>query len=176
MIIKKDSEIIKAKGERRSLALKAKKESSDEEFLNFESKDKEYAIAVRDFKKFFKRRGRFSDSGEEDDEKDKDETCIMAQASSKVCSESSYFSDENSSIDDFVLDDEYDKSCKMSLKIITKNKHLKNVRNKLEEDLSELKEKLSKLEKNKGVDLECTKCQILKINNEKSKEEAFKLT
>ncbi|GJW34045.1 hypothetical protein Tco_0054077 [Tanacetum coccineum] len=31
MIIKKDSEIVKAKGERNSLALKAKKESSDEE-------------------------------------------------------------------------------------------------------------------------------------------------
>ncbi|GKC26166.1 UBN2 domain-containing protein, partial [Tanacetum coccineum] len=31
MIIKKDSEIVKAKGERKSLALKAKKESSDEE-------------------------------------------------------------------------------------------------------------------------------------------------
>ncbi|GJX61888.1 hypothetical protein Tco_0294788 [Tanacetum coccineum] len=30
-IIKKDSEIVKAKGERKSLALKAKKESSDEE-------------------------------------------------------------------------------------------------------------------------------------------------
>ncbi|GJZ83829.1 hypothetical protein Tco_0649002 [Tanacetum coccineum] len=33
MIIKKDSEIVKAKGERKSLALKAKKESSDEECL-----------------------------------------------------------------------------------------------------------------------------------------------
>ncbi|GJR34167.1 retrovirus-related pol polyprotein from transposon TNT 1-94 [Tanacetum coccineum] len=56
MIIKKDSEIVKAKGERRSLALKAKKESSDEECLTFGSEDEEYAMAVRDFKKFFKRR------------------------------------------------------------------------------------------------------------------------
>ncbi|GJY50813.1 hypothetical protein Tco_0441660 [Tanacetum coccineum] len=31
MIIKKDFEIVKAKGERKSLGLKAKKESSDEE-------------------------------------------------------------------------------------------------------------------------------------------------
>ncbi|GJV61081.1 retrovirus-related pol polyprotein from transposon TNT 1-94 [Tanacetum coccineum] len=59
MIIKKDSEIVKAKGERRSLALKAKKESSDEECLTSGSEDEEYAMAVRDFKKFFKRRGRF---------------------------------------------------------------------------------------------------------------------
>nr|GFA22868.1 zf-CCHC domain-containing protein/DUF4219 domain-containing protein/UBN2 domain-containing protein [Tanacetum cinerariifolium] len=59
MIIKKDFEIVKAKDERKSLALKAKKESSDEECLTFGSKDEEYAMAVRDFKKFFKRRGRF---------------------------------------------------------------------------------------------------------------------
>ncbi|GKF82642.1 hypothetical protein Tco_0244298, partial [Tanacetum coccineum] len=48
-----------AKGERKSLALKAKKESSDEESLTSGSEEKEYAMAVRDFKKFFKRRDRF---------------------------------------------------------------------------------------------------------------------
>ncbi|GKF00360.1 retrovirus-related pol polyprotein from transposon TNT 1-94, partial [Tanacetum coccineum] len=66
--------------------------------------------------------GSWSDSGEEDDEKVKDEPCLVAHASSEVCSESSYFSDENSSIDDLALDNEYDKLCKTSLKIITKNK------------------------------------------------------
>nr|GEV65391.1 retrovirus-related Pol polyprotein from transposon TNT 1-94 [Tanacetum cinerariifolium] len=59
MIIKNDSEIVKAKGERKSLALKAKKESIDEECLTSRSKHEEYAMAIRDFKKFFKRRGRF---------------------------------------------------------------------------------------------------------------------
>ncbi|GJV79138.1 hypothetical protein Tco_1515008, partial [Tanacetum coccineum] len=105
MIIKKDSEIVKAKGERRSLALKAKKESSDEECSTSRSEDEEYVMVVRDFKKFFKRRGRFvrqprndkktfqrgrddkngswSDSNEEDDEKVKDETCLVAQASNE---------------------------------------------------------------------------------------------
>ncbi|GJR66543.1 zf-CCHC domain-containing protein [Tanacetum coccineum] len=173
MIIKKDSEIVKAKVERKSLALKAKKESSDEECSTSGSEDEEYAMAVRDFKKFFKRRGRFvrqprndkktfqrsrddkngkserkcfrcgdpnhligecpkpprdknqrafvggswSDSGEEDDEKVKDETCLVAHASSEVCSESSYFSDENSSIDDLALDNEYDKKVKESLNV-----------------------------------------------------------
>ncbi|GJU65087.1 hypothetical protein Tco_1246922 [Tanacetum coccineum] len=132
MIIKKDSKIVKAKGERKSLALKAKKESSDEECLTSRSEDKEYAMSVRDFKKFFKRRelsqnhqgknqrafirGSWSDSGKEDDEKAKDKTCLVAQESNEVCSDSSYFSDENSSIDDFTLDNEYDKLCKMSLK------------------------------------------------------------
>nr|GEX13717.1 retrovirus-related Pol polyprotein from transposon TNT 1-94 [Tanacetum cinerariifolium] len=133
MIIKKDSEIVKAKVERKSLALKAKKESSDEECFTSGSEDEEYAMAVRDCKKFFKRRdknqrafvgGTWSDSGKEDDEKVKDETCLLAHASNEVCFESSYFSDENSSIDDLALDNEYDKLCKMSLKIITKNKRV----------------------------------------------------
>ncbi|GJV71990.1 zf-CCHC domain-containing protein [Tanacetum coccineum] len=141
MIIKKDSKIVKAKGERRSLALKAKKESSDEECLTSESEDEEYVMAVGNFKKFFKRIGRFvrqpmndkkifqrsrddknckserkcfrcgylnhligecpkpprdknqiafvgsswSDSGEEDDEKIKDEACLAAQAPNEIC-------------------------------------------------------------------------------------------
>nr|GEV00245.1 alpha/beta hydrolases superfamily protein [Tanacetum cinerariifolium] len=113
MIIKKDSKIVKDNGERKSLALKAKKEPSDEECSTFGSKDKEYAMAVRDFKKFFKRKCRFvrqprndkktfqrddkneknqrafiggpwSDSGEEDDEKVKDKMCLLAQASSET--------------------------------------------------------------------------------------------
>nr|GEU32142.1 hypothetical protein [Tanacetum cinerariifolium] len=155
------------------------------------SEDEEYDMAVRDFKKFFKRRecpkppkdknqrafigGSWSDSGEEDDDKVKNETCIVAQASSEVCFKSSYFSDENSSIDDLSLDNEYDKLCKMSLKIITKNKRLKATRNSLEKEISILKEKVSTLEKNKEVDLECVKCHMLKIENEKFKEEALKL-
>nr|GEV73905.1 zf-CCHC domain-containing protein/UBN2 domain-containing protein [Tanacetum cinerariifolium] len=59
MIIKKDSKIVKVKFERKSLALKDKKESSDEEYLTSGSEDEEYPMEVRDFKKFFKRRGRF---------------------------------------------------------------------------------------------------------------------
>ncbi|GJX65408.1 hypothetical protein Tco_0299751 [Tanacetum coccineum] len=130
IIIKKDSKIVKAKGERRSLALKAKKESSDEECSTSGSEDEEYAMAVRDFKKFFKRRecpkppkdknqrsfvgGSWSDSGEEDDEKTQDETCLVAQASNEVCSDSSYFSDEYSSMDDLALDNEYDRLCKIT--------------------------------------------------------------
>ncbi|GJX34165.1 zf-CCHC domain-containing protein [Tanacetum coccineum] len=116
MIIKKDFKIVKAKGERISLALKANKESSDEECSTFESEDEEYAMVVRDFQKLFKRRGRFcfrcgdpnhrigecpkppkeknqrafvggswSDSGEEDDEKANDKTCLVAQASDEIC-------------------------------------------------------------------------------------------
>nr|GEU37300.1 zf-CCHC domain-containing protein/UBN2 domain-containing protein [Tanacetum cinerariifolium] len=60
VIIKKDSEMVKAKREQnRYLALKAKKESSDEDSLTSDSEDDEYAMAVRDLNKFFKIRERF---------------------------------------------------------------------------------------------------------------------
>ncbi|GJZ86833.1 zf-CCHC domain-containing protein [Tanacetum coccineum] len=59
-VIKKDSEIVKSKREQsRSIALKARKDSSDDDSSTSDSEDEEYAMAVRDFKKFFKRRGRF---------------------------------------------------------------------------------------------------------------------
>nr|GEY03061.1 retrovirus-related Pol polyprotein from transposon TNT 1-94 [Tanacetum cinerariifolium] len=109
MVIKKHSKIVKAKGERRSLALKAKKKSSDKERPTSGSEDEVYAMAEKNQRAFV--RGSWSDNGEEDVEKDKDETCLKAQASSEVCFESSNFSDENSSIDDFTLDNEYDRIC-----------------------------------------------------------------
>ncbi|GJR41298.1 hypothetical protein Tco_1216982 [Tanacetum coccineum] len=80
MIIKKDSEIVKAKGERKSLALKAKKESSDEGVFRLSKcgdpnhligecpkppKDKNQRAFVE---------GSWSDSDEEDDEKVKNKT------------------------------------------------------------------------------------------------------
>nr|GEV47355.1 zf-CCHC domain-containing protein/DUF4219 domain-containing protein/UBN2 domain-containing protein [Tanacetum cinerariifolium] len=124
----------------RSPALKAKKESSDEDSSNFDSGDEEYTMAVIEFKKFFKRRGRFSrqprdkrksfqtsrsdkdgkserkcfrcgdpnyfireclkssrsnnqkafirgawsDSGKDEEEKAKDKTCLVAQASNEI--------------------------------------------------------------------------------------------
>nr|GEV16818.1 transposase, Ptta/En/Spm, transposase, Tnp1/En/Spm-like protein [Tanacetum cinerariifolium] len=43
----------------RSIALKARKESSDDDSSTSDSEDEEYAMAVRNFKKFFKRQGRF---------------------------------------------------------------------------------------------------------------------
>lgn len=58
-IIKKDSEMVKGKREQsKSITLKARKESNNEDSSSSESDDEEYAMAVRDFKKFFKRRGR----------------------------------------------------------------------------------------------------------------------
>ncbi|GJR60293.1 hypothetical protein Tco_1502455 [Tanacetum coccineum] len=59
-VIKKDFKTVKGKKEQsRSLALKVKREVSDEDSSSSDSKDEEYAMAVKEFKKFFKRRGRF---------------------------------------------------------------------------------------------------------------------
>ncbi|GJR77366.1 hypothetical protein Tco_0089731 [Tanacetum coccineum] len=60
VVLEKDSAASKSKKEKyKSLALKAKKISSDEEASCSNSDDEEYAMAVRDFKKFFRRRGKF---------------------------------------------------------------------------------------------------------------------
>ncbi|GJY41889.1 hypothetical protein Tco_0429159 [Tanacetum coccineum] len=120
---------------------KVKKEVSDEDSSSSDSEDEEYAMAVKEFKKFFKRRGRFirqprgdrktfqisrnygygkserksfrcgdpnhligecskppknndqkafiggawSDNREDEVEKTKDETCLVAQASDEIC-------------------------------------------------------------------------------------------
>ncbi|GKF21077.1 alpha/beta hydrolases superfamily protein [Tanacetum coccineum] len=121
--------------------MKAKKESSNEDSSTSDSEDEEYAMAVKEFKKFYKRRGRFvrqsrderksfqrsrndknvkserkcfrcgdlnhligecpksprsnnqrafigrawSDSSEDEEEKAKDENCLVAQASNEIC-------------------------------------------------------------------------------------------
>ncbi|GKC65526.1 zf-CCHC domain-containing protein, partial [Tanacetum coccineum] len=55
-----DSKIYKGKKERvKSVDLKSKKESNDDTSTS-ESNDEEYVIAVRNFKKFFRRKGRFT--------------------------------------------------------------------------------------------------------------------
>ncbi|GJT83371.1 retrovirus-related pol polyprotein from transposon TNT 1-94 [Tanacetum coccineum] len=95
MIIKKDSKIVKAKIERKSLALKAKKESSDEECLTSGSEDKVSMASklsyVNDQSTREKKNQRAfvvvlrSYSGEENDENIQDETCLVAQAPNEIC-------------------------------------------------------------------------------------------
>ncbi|GJX69017.1 hypothetical protein Tco_0304744 [Tanacetum coccineum] len=60
VVMEKDSEIYRIKKERiKFIALKSKKESSDDETSTSGSDDEEYAISVRNFKKFFRRKGKF---------------------------------------------------------------------------------------------------------------------
>ncbi|GJX49747.1 retrovirus-related pol polyprotein from transposon TNT 1-94 [Tanacetum coccineum] len=133
--------IEESKNSKHPLPLDVKKEVSDEDSSSSDSEDEEYAMAVKEFKKFFKRRGRFvrqprgdrktfqrsrndgygkserkcfrcgdpnhligecskppknndqrafiggawSDNGEDEVEKTKDETCLVAQAPDEIC-------------------------------------------------------------------------------------------
>ncbi|GJU57047.1 zf-CCHC domain-containing protein [Tanacetum coccineum] len=224
--------MVKGKREQnRSLALKAKKESSNEDSSTSDSEDEEYVMAVRDFQKFFKRRGRFlrqphderkssqrnkddkngkserkcfkcgdpnhligecpklsrnfnqrafvggswSDSDVDEEEKTKDKKCLMAKASNEVLSETEFFSDDQSSLVEKDLDSEYNRLCKVGLKVMAKNKSLKQIKNQLENEVLELKNKLSRIEKGKEANEECKICQDLRIENEKLKEEISKL-
>ncbi|GJU14177.1 hypothetical protein Tco_1136573 [Tanacetum coccineum] len=60
VVLEKDLETSRNKKEKyKSLALKARKVLSEEEVTSSDSNDEEYAMTVRDFKKFFRRRGKF---------------------------------------------------------------------------------------------------------------------
>ncbi|GJY17818.1 retrovirus-related pol polyprotein from transposon TNT 1-94 [Tanacetum coccineum] len=176
VVLEKDLEISKNNKEKyKSLALKVRKFLSEEEATSSDSNDEEYAMAVRDFKKLFRRRGKFvrqphddrknfqkvredkkekddrrcfkygdpnhfisdcpehsfSDqkafvvrrwSDSEDDSK-KEEICLIALDNNEVLSDTPYYS--SSSLDNESWKNEYDKLCKISLRIINKNKQLK---------------------------------------------------
>jgi hypothetical protein len=49
----------------------------------------------------------------------------------------------------------------MGQKIIFKNKSLKYIKTTLEKEISKLKDRLSRLEKGKEIDVECKSCQNL---------------
>ncbi|GKB57770.1 zf-CCHC domain-containing protein [Tanacetum coccineum] len=213
VVLEKDLEVSKNKKEKyKSLALKARQVLSEEDASSSDSNDEEYAMAVRDFKKFFRRRGKFvrqpyddkknfrkakedkkekedrrcfkcgdpnhfisdcpkhsfgdqkafvvgcwSDSG---DDSKKEEICLMAQ-SNEVQSDTPYYS--SSSLDNESRQDEYDKLCKISLRIINKNKHLKAKNESLKRDVCELKSKVEQLERNKEISHECESCDKLVI-------------
>ncbi|GJV72264.1 zf-CCHC domain-containing protein [Tanacetum coccineum] len=213
VVLEKDLEVSKNKKEKyKSLALKARQVLSEEDASSSDSNDEEYAMAVRDFKKFFRRRGKFvrqpyddkknfrkakedkkekedrrcfkcgdpnhfisdcpkhsfgdqkafvvgcwSDSG---DDSKKEEICLMAQ-SNEVQSDTPYYS--SSSLDNESRQDEYDKLCKISLRIINKNKHLKAKNESLKRDVCELKSKVEQLERNKEISHECESCGKLVI-------------
>ncbi|GJY73267.1 hypothetical protein Tco_0477698 [Tanacetum coccineum] len=172
VVIEKDSKIYRGKKERiKSIALKAKKETSDDETSTSESDDEEYVMAVRDFKKFFRRKGKIvSDSKIGAEKKTNDETCLMVQSSNEVTLNSSYYSDNASSLDSDTMQIEYDSLCEISLKIINKNKTLKTKRDLLEKEVLELNEKIKKLQRSKEIDIASKLCQELKLENARLKE------
>ncbi|GKB60832.1 zf-CCHC domain-containing protein [Tanacetum coccineum] len=192
--------------------------SSDEDASSSDIEDEEYAMAVRDLKKFFRRRGKFvqqphddkkdlrtvkedkrgkvdrkcfkcgdpnhfisdcpkhsyndqkafvggswSDSDEDEDLK-KEYIRLMAHVSNEVHSETLYY--RCSPLDDGTLQNEYNKLCKISLRIINKTKHLKTKIEILDNEVFELKEKIKRLEKNKAISEEYKSCINLHLEND----------
>ncbi|GKC23740.1 hypothetical protein Tco_1025890 [Tanacetum coccineum] len=116
-------------------------------------------------------KGTWSDGGENKEERTKDQTCLVVQTSNEVRSETNSYSDDASSIDELDLDSAYHMLCKVGLKVLFKNRTLKSIEIRLEDELLELKEKVSKLEKGKETSVGCKTCQDIKNENKKLKEE-----
>ncbi|GKC50489.1 zf-CCHC domain-containing protein, partial [Tanacetum coccineum] len=204
--IKEDSETVKSKREQSNLlgvwfglgcrsgcSLKARKESSDDESSTSDSEDEEYTIAVRDFKKFFKRRGRFVRQPHEERksfQRNKDNKNGKVERKCFKCGDPNHLVGEcpklsryqnqkafvGGSWSDSDKDEEEktnDEKCLMAkasneeLKVMAKNKTIKQAKIELENEALELKDKLSRLEKDKEVIEECKLCQDLKLENEK---------
>ncbi|GJS93221.1 hypothetical protein Tco_0800189 [Tanacetum coccineum] len=130
-IIKKDSETVKSKREQsRSIALKARKESSDDDSSTSDSEDEEYAMAAKENalsvviqiissenvqnyqdiktkKRLLEDLGVIATKMKMKMRKTNDEKCLMAKASNEVLSETEYFSDDQSSLDENDLDRDF---------------------------------------------------------------------
>ncbi|GJU53601.1 zf-CCHC domain-containing protein [Tanacetum coccineum] len=186
VVMEKDSKIYKGKKERvKSIALKAKKESSDDETSTSKSDDEEYAMAKgksdqkcfrcgdpnhligdcpkptrnKNQKAFI--RGSWSDSKNDAEDKTNDETCLMAQSLNEVTLNSAYYIDNASSLDNDTMQIEYDSLCEIK-------------RDLLKKEVLELNEKIKKLERSKEIDIACKSCQELKLENAKLKETQVK--
>ncbi|GJU35419.1 copia protein [Tanacetum coccineum] len=150
---------------------------SEEEASTSDSEDEEYAMVVRDFKKFFRIRGKFvrqphddkknfqkikeekkekEDRSDSEDDSKKEEICLMTLDNNEVLSDTLYCS--SSSLDNESLQNEYDKLCKISLRIINKNKHLKAKNEVLKNKTCDLRKRVKQLERNKEISLECESC------------------
>ncbi|GJZ44573.1 hypothetical protein Tco_0591828 [Tanacetum coccineum] len=73
-----------------------------------------------------------------------------------VLSDTLYYS--SSSLDSESLQNGYNNLCKISLRIINKNKHLKTKNEILDNEVSDLKKRLLRLEKDKEISVECKSC------------------
>ncbi|GJS45522.1 hypothetical protein Tco_0595643 [Tanacetum coccineum] len=163
--MEKDFQICKGKKERvKSIALKSKKEYSDDETSRFGSDDEEYAMAIRNFKKFFRRKGRFVRQPREEKKSFRQRDDKKSKSNRKCfrCGDPNHLIGQLCKLSNL---------CEISLKIINKNKILKTKRELLEKEILELNEKLKR---NKDVDIECESCQQLCLENTKLKETQVK--
>ncbi|GKD04059.1 zf-CCHC domain-containing protein, partial [Tanacetum coccineum] len=178
VVLEKDLETSRNKKEKyKSLVLKVRKVLSEKEATSSDSNDEEYAMAKEDKKEKDDRicfkcgdpnhfisdcpKHSFNDqmtfivgcwSDSEDDSK-KEEICLMALDDNEVLSDTPYYS--SSSLDNESWQNEYDKLCKISLRIINKNKQLKAKNEELKKEACKLKTRVEQLKRNKEISREC---------------------
>nr|GEV86886.1 copia protein [Tanacetum cinerariifolium] len=187
----KDSEIYKGKNERaKSIALKAKKESGDDETLTFKSDDEEYAMAKgKSDRKYFRCGdpnhligdypkptgnkdqkafigGSWIDSENDAEDKTNDETCLMAQLSNEVCLRTCLEPDE------WIKDSGYSKHMTGKTEIVL-NKHTMKVEESLNVtfDESPPPTKLSPLVDDDVCEEEAIKKNTRVVNNNNNEED-----
>ncbi|GKA76864.1 zf-CCHC domain-containing protein [Tanacetum coccineum] len=189
-VIKKDSETVKSKRKQsRSIALKAIKDSSDDDSSTSDSEDEEYTMAVKDFKKFFKRRGRFvrqpheerkSFQRNKDDKNGKGERkCFKCGDPNHLvgeCPKLSRYQNQKAFVggswsdsdedEDEKTNDEKCLMAEASNEVLFETEYFSD---------DQSRDKLSRLEKDKKVIEECKLCQDLKLENEKLRKEISRL-
>ncbi|GKA08167.1 zf-CCHC domain-containing protein, partial [Tanacetum coccineum] len=174
VVMKKDFEIYRGKNERvKSISLKAKKESRYDETSTSGSDDEEFAMAIRNFKKFFRRKGK------------SDQKCFSGDPNHLIgdCTKPPRNKDQKAFIggswsdsENEVEDKINDETCLMvqsSNEVTLDSFHYSDNASSLDDD--KLNEKIKKLERNKGIDVICESCQELKLENAKLKETQIKL-
>ncbi|GJS05205.1 zf-CCHC domain-containing protein [Tanacetum coccineum] len=188
VVLEKDLEIANNKKENyKSLALKARQILSDEDVSSSDSNDEEYAMAVRDFKKFFRRRGKFVRKPYDDkknfrkvkEDKKEDRRCFKCGDPNHFISDcpKNSFGDQKAFVvgswsdsgDDFKKEEICLMGHSNGLRIINKNKHLKTKNESLKRNVSELKTKIDILEKGKEISNKCDVCDKLKMEIESLK-------
>ncbi|GKE42253.1 hypothetical protein Tco_1469537 [Tanacetum coccineum] len=158
--MEKDSEVYRGKKEIvKSIALKAKKESSDNGTSTSESDDEEYAMAVRNFKKFFRRKGKFVRQPREEKK-----VIVQILLATKI---------KRPLLEVLGAIAKIKPRTKSMMKLVSwLNRQMRGL---LENEILELEEKIKILERNKAIGIGCESCQELRLENDKLKESQAKL-
>ncbi|GJW81862.1 retrovirus-related pol polyprotein from transposon TNT 1-94 [Tanacetum coccineum] len=164
--MEKDSKIYRGKKERvKSIALKAKKESSDDETSTSERDDEEYAMAVRNFKKFFRRKGKFvRQPREEKKSSDKEMRrkervarnvldAVIQIISLAIVQNHLATKIKRPSLKVLGVIEKMTPKTKPTMKLVSRlNRQMRDL---LEKEILELDEKIKKLERSKEIEIAC---------------------
>nr|GEW78881.1 zf-CCHC domain-containing protein/UBN2 domain-containing protein [Tanacetum cinerariifolium] len=184
--MEKDFEFYRGKKERvKSITLNAKKESSDDKTSTSRSDEEEYDMAVRNFKKFFRRKGKFVRQPREenksfrqrDEKKGKSDQKYFRRGDPNHligdCPKPSRNKDQKAFIGGSWNDSENDAEEKINNEtcLMAQSSRMRYV---LEKEILEFNKRIKKLERGKEIEIVCKSCEELKSENAKLKETQVK--